>query len=109
MMPIRVRRTILAVAGVALMGGCAHGRIQSYADQVESRFMGEPATRAVQELGMPSYEQPLADLRTYVWQTGVPNDLGGNCRLKLIADPSGKVVDYAIEGTPLGCGRILKS
>jgi hypothetical protein len=55
------------------------------------------------------HEERIADLRAYVWSTGVPNEPGGNCRLRLVADPGGTVVDYTIEGTPLGCGRILKS
>jgi hypothetical protein len=107
---IRSWSRLAALAGVAVaLAGCVHGRVQSYADQVEARFMGEPAARALQELGAPKYESRIADLRAYVWQTGVHNEPGGNCRLQLVADPSGKVVDYTIEGTPLGCGRILKS
>ena len=110
MNPIRTWSRLAALAGaVAVLAGCAHGRVQSYADEVETRFLGGPATRALQELGTPKYEQQIADLRTYIWQTGVPNELGGSCKLQLVADPSGKVVDYSIEGTPLGCGRILKS
>lgn len=107
---IRSWPRLVALAGLAaLLAGCAHGRVQAYADQVEARFMGGPATRAVQELGVPKYERNIADLRAYVWETGLNNEPGGNCRLQLVADPSGKVVDYTIEGTPLGCGRILKS
>jgi hypothetical protein len=110
MKPIRSWPRLVALAGIATaLGGCVHGRVQDYADQVQTRFMGEPAKRAVQELGMPKYERNIADLRAYVWETGVHGEPGGNCRLQLVADPSGTVVDYAIEGTPLGCGRILKS
>lgn len=110
MNPIRTWSRIVLLAGAAaVLAGCAHGRIQSYADQVDTRFMGQPASKALQELGTPKYEHAIADLRTFVWQTGAHNELGGSCRLQLVADPSGKVVDYAIEGTPLGCGRILRS
>lgn len=49
----------------------------------------------------------MADLRAYTWETGREGELGGNCRLTLMADPRGIVVDYAIEGTPLGCRRLL--
>jgi hypothetical protein len=110
MNPIRTWSRFAALAGAAaVLAGCVHGRVQSYADQVETRFMGGPATRAVQELGTPKYDYQIADLRAYVWQTGARNELGGYCRLELVADPSGTVVDYAIEGTPLGCSRTLRS
>jgi hypothetical protein len=98
---------ITATAAVALLAGCANGRIQAYADQVESRFLGEPAARALNELGPPSQVRRVADLRSYVWETGQAGAVGGDCRLLLVADPRGVIVDYTINGTPLGCRRLL--
>ena len=92
---------------VVLLVGCAYGRVQSYADQVQARFVGEPAARALNELGAPSRERPFADMRSYVWETGQYGALGGSCRLELVADRSGLIVDYTINGTPLGCRRLM--
>ena len=51
MNPIRTWSRIAIVASAAaVLAGCVHGRVQPYADQVETRFMGGPAARAVQEL-----------------------------------------------------------
>jgi hypothetical protein len=101
------RTSALALAVAAGLLGCAHGRIQEYADQVETRFMGAPAAQALKELGPPTREQTNADLRSYFWETGQIGEPGGDCRLRLVADPRGTVVDYTIDGTPLGCRRIL--
>lgn len=104
----RFRPALITVtAAVALLAGCANGRIQTYADQVESRFLGEPAARALNELGPPREDRRVADLRSYVWETGQAGALGGACRLLLVADPRGVIVDYTISGTPLGCRRLL--
>jgi hypothetical protein len=108
--PRPAARSLLALlAAAALLGGCVNARILSYADEVQARYVGEPATRALSELGPPRWESRIADLRSYVWQTGQEGAgaLGGFCRLQLVADPHGKVVDYAIDGTPLGCGRLI--
>jgi hypothetical protein len=105
----RSRIRLITLAGLAaLLAGCAYGRIQGSADQVEQRFLGEPATRALNELGVPSREYRVADLRSYVWETGEYGQRGGNCSLTLVADPRGVIVDYTISGTPLGCNRLLK-
>jgi hypothetical protein len=87
--------------------GCANPRIQAYANQVESRFMGAPAAEALKALGPPAREQRVADLRSYYWETGRVGEPGGNCQLRLVADPRGMVVDYTLDGTPLGCQRIF--
>lgn len=98
---------IAAAAAVVLLAGCASGRVQDYANQVESRYLGEPAARALSELGAPHQDRRVADLRNYVWETGQTGALGGTCRLLLVADPRGVIVDYALNGTPLGCRRLL--
>ena len=98
---------LTAVATVTLLAGCAPARIQEYANQVEARYLGEPAARALKELGAPRQEWRVADLQNYAWETGESGALGGNCRLQLVADPRGVIVDYAISGTPLGCRRLL--
>ena len=68
---VRSRIRLITLASLAaLLAGCAYGRIQGYADQVEQRFLGESAARALNELGVPSREYRVADLRSYVWQTG---------------------------------------
>jgi hypothetical protein len=105
----RSRIRLITLAGMAaLLAGCAYGRIQGSADQVEQRFLGEPAARALNELGVTSREYRVADLRSYVWETGKYGERGGNCSLTLVADPRGVIVDYTISGTPLGCDRLLK-
>ncbi|HSD53904.1 MAG TPA: hypothetical protein VLC47_07040 [Burkholderiales bacterium] len=99
---------LIGLAGlVVLLAGCTYGRVQDYADQVQARFLGEPATRALTELGAPRSERRVADLRSYVWETGEYGMRGGNCRLLLVADPRGVIVDYTISGTPLGCRRLM--
>lgn len=98
--------TAIAVVA-ASVAGCTHGRIQDYADRVGTRYIGEPVTLALNELGKPKREYPTADLRTYVWETGAEGALGGNCRLSMVSDRRGVIVDYAINGTPLGCHRLL--
>lgn len=108
--PRPAARVLLAIlAAAAFLGGCVGPRVLPYANEVESRYLGEPSTRALNELGPPRWESRVADLRSYVWQTGQAGAgaLGGYCRLQLVADPRGKVVDYAIDGTPLGCSRLL--
>lgn len=106
--PRPAARVLLApLAAAALLAGCVGPRVLPYANEVETRYLGEPATRALNELGPPRSESRRADLQSYVWQTGQAGALGGYCRLQLVADPRGKVVDYAIDGTPLGCGRLL--
>lgn len=104
--PPLVRLPALVVAA-ALLGACVNARIDSYATYVESRYLGAPASQALTELG-PARDRPVADLRSYVWETGREGERGGNCRLTLVADPRGIVVDYGIEGTPLGCQRLLR-
>lgn len=105
----RSRRALLAaVCSVAVLAGCAYGRVQEHANQVEARYLGEPAARALSELGPPSQQRRVADLQSYVWETGQDRALGGACRLLLVADPGGTIVDYTISGTPLGCRRLLK-
>jgi hypothetical protein len=96
------------ILAAALLTACAPGRILDHANRVESRYLGEPATLALGELGPPREERRIADLQSYVWETGRDGALGGNCRLQLVADPRGTIVDYAISGTPLGCRRLLK-
>jgi hypothetical protein len=108
--PRPAARSLPAIlAAAALLVGCVNPRIHDSVTQIEARFLGEPATRALNELGPPRWESRIADLRSYVWETGQAGAgaLGGFCRLQLVADPRGKVVDYAIDGTPLGCGRLL--
>jgi hypothetical protein len=100
------RPAALALAVVAL-AGCVNARIHNHAQYVELRYLGAPATQALQELG-PARDRPVADLRSYSWETGREGEMGGNCRLTLMADPNGIVVDYDIEGTPLGCSRLLR-
>jgi hypothetical protein len=104
--PSAGRCAAAGLACVALATGCTNLRIHSHAQDVEQRFLGAPATQALQALG-PTRDRPVADLRAYTWETGRPTELGGNCRLTLVADPRGIVVDYVIEGTPLGCERLL--
>ena len=103
-LPARIAATLV----LAAVAGCNYqGRIQPYADQVASRYVGEPAALALKNLGPPLHEHPYADMRAYIWQTGEDGTPGGNCRLKLVADRAGTIVDYTIAGTPLGCGRLL--
>jgi hypothetical protein len=100
--------SMVAIAGmVALLAGCMYGRVQDFAEQVESRYLGAPVARALGELGLPNHDYPIADLHSYVWETGRQSSLGGNCTLSLVADRRGTVVDYDISGTPLGCRRLL--
>ena len=109
--PAKPRKLILATAAiVALLAGCSTGeRLYGLSRDVAERYMYAPVSQAMQELGQPNRVRPLADLREYTWTTGVYNMPGGDCRLALIADRRGVVVDYRMEGTPRGCGRLLGS
>lgn len=101
---------LIALASLAvLLGGCYYGRIQDSADLIESRFLGQPASNALNELGAPTREYRVADLRSYMWETGKYGYPGGYCTFTLVADPRGTIVDFTmLRGTPLGCHRLLK-
>jgi len=102
---------LLATAAIiTLLAACSTGeRLYQLRSDVAERYMNAPVAQAMQELGPPNRERPLADLREYTWTTGVYNRPGGDCRLALIADRRGVVVDYRMEGTPRGCSRLLGS
>jgi len=112
--PSRAKQRTLALlataAIVALLAACSTGeRLYHLRSDVASRYMHAPVSQAMQALGQPDRERPVADLREYTWTTGVYNMPGGDCRLALIADRRGVVVDYRMEGTPRGCSRLLGS
>ena len=102
---------LLAMAAiVALLAACSTGeRLYQLRTDVAEKYMNTPVSQAIQELGQPDRQRPVADLREYTWTTGVYNMPGGDCRLALIADRRGVVVDYRMEGTPRGCSRLLGS
>ena len=102
---------LLAMAAiVALLAACSTGeRLYQLRTDVAEKYMNTPVSQAIQELGQPNRQRPVNDLREYTWTTGVYNMPGGDCRLALIADRRGVVVDYRMEGTPRGCSRLLGS
>jgi len=102
---------LLATAAIlVLLAACSTGeRLYQLRTDVAEKYMNAPVAQAMQELGPPNRERPLADLREYTWTTGVYNRPGGDCRLALISDRRGVVVDYRMEGTPRGCSRLLGS
>lgn len=108
-LPRASRPAILAVAAVAaLLAGCSTGkRLDQLSERAGARYLNQPVAQAMSELGAPQRQRPIADLREYTWTTGVPNDRGGDCALALIADRRGVVVDYRMDGTPLGCHRLI--
>jgi hypothetical protein len=102
------RLSLLATAGVvALLAGCTGKQLQELGDQAAAAYVNAPISKAMTELGAPRYQRPINDLREYTWTTGVRNNRGGDCTLALIADRRGTVVDYSMDGTPLGCNRLL--
>lgn len=106
--PRAPRPAILAVAAVvALLAGCTGQRLQQLSDQAGARYLNHPVAQAMNELGPPQRQRPIADLREYTWTTGVRGERGGDCTLALIADRRGVVVDHQMDGTPLGCGRLI--
>ena len=106
--PRAPRPAILAVAAVvALLAGCTGQRLQELSDQAGARYLNQPVSQAMSTLGAPQRQRPIADLREYTWTTGVRGDRGGDCTLALIADRAGVVVDYRMDGTPLGCNRLI--
>lgn len=102
-----LRPAVLAVAAAVALLGCTGQRLNQLSNQASARFLNQPLAQAVNELGAPQRQRPIADLREYTWSTGVPGDRGGDCTLSLIADRRGVVVDYRMDGTPLGCDRLL--
>jgi hypothetical protein len=97
----------LLAAIVGLLAGCTGKQLQELGDQAAAKYLNQPVTQAMNELGAPRYQRPINDLREYTWTTGVRNNRGGDCTLALIADRRGTVVDYSMDGTPLGCNRLL--
>lgn len=98
----------LAVPAILMaLAGCTGKQLQELSDRAAARYLHNPVSRAMTELGPPQRERPLADLREYTWTTGVSGGRGGDCTLALIADRRGVVVDYRMDGTPLGCNRLI--
>jgi hypothetical protein len=98
---------ILALAAAAALAGCTGKQLQELGDRAAATYVNAPVTKAMNELGVPRYVRPINDLREYTWTTGVRNERGGDCTLALIADRRGTVVDYRMDGTPMGCDRLL--
>ncbi len=94
-------------AMLVILAGCTGKQLQELSDRAGAKYLNQPVSQAMNELGAPRYQRPIADLREYTWTTGVRNDRGGDCTLALIADRRGTVVDYRMDGTPLGCNRLL--
>jgi hypothetical protein len=93
---------------VGLLAGCTGKQLQELGDQAGAKYLNQPVTQAMTELGAPRYVRPINDLREYTWTTGVYYEQrGGYCVLTLIADRRGTVVDHRMDGTPLGCNRLL--
>jgi hypothetical protein len=108
--PARGQRLAIFVAAAVgvLLAGCSTGeRLRDLGYDAEARYLHTPVASAVHDLGPPQRSRPLADLREYTWTTGVQGAPGGDCTLRLIADKRGVVVDYRMDGTPLGCSRLL--
>jgi hypothetical protein len=98
----------LAVPAIlAILAGCMGAEVQEVSDRAAARYLHNPVSRAMSELGAPQRQRPIADLHEYTWTTGVSGGRGGDCTLALIADRSGVVVDYRMYGTPLGCNRLV--
>jgi len=98
----------LAVPAILLaLAGCTGKQLQELSDRAGAKWLNKPVTEAMTELGAPQRQRPIADLREYTWTTGVRNERGGDCTLALIADRRGTVVDYRMDGTPLGCNRLI--
>ncbi|HLB17486.1 MAG TPA: hypothetical protein VJM14_21385 [Burkholderiales bacterium] len=98
----------LAVPAILLaLAGCTGKQLQELSDRAGAKWLNKPVTEAMTELGAPQRQRPIADLREYTWTTGVRNERGGDCTLALIADRRGTVVDYRMDGTPLGCNRLV--
>jgi hypothetical protein len=107
--PEAVQSALVALAAVAaLLTGCTGQRLQELTDDAGARYLNRPVSQAMDELGAPERQRPLADLREYTWTTGVYYEQrGGYCTLALVADRRGLVVDHYLDGTPLGCNRLL--
>ena len=92
---------------LVVLAGCTGKQLQELSDRAGAKWLNKPVTEAMTELGAPQRQRPIADLREYTWTTGVRNERGGDCTLALIADRRGTVVDYRMDGTPLGCNRLV--
>lgn len=98
----------LAVPAIlVILAGCSGKQIQELGERAAARYLDNPVSRAMSELGPPQRQRPIADLHEYTWTTGVSGGRGGDCTLALITDKRGVVVDYRIDGTPLGCNRLI--
>jgi len=98
----------LAVPAIlVILAGCTGKQLQELSDRAGARYLERPVSQAMNELGAPQSQRPIADLREYTWTTGVRGERGGDCTLALIADRRGVVVDYRMDGTPLGCSRLI--
>ena len=103
-----VRPIAILVLTAAAVAGCTGKQLQDLGGQAATTYVNAPITKAMNELGAPRYQRPINDLREYTWTTGVYYEQrGGYCVLALIADRRGTVIDYRMDGTPMGCDRLL--
>ena len=105
--PRHVWRNLAVPAILVILAGCTGKQVQEVSDRAGARYLERPVSQAMNELGPPQRQRPIADLREYTWTTGVRGDRGGDCTLALITDRRGVVVDYRMDGTPLGCNRLI--
>lgn len=105
---VKHRELPLLAVLVTLLAGCTGKQLQDLGNEAAVRYVNAPISKAMNELGAPRYQRPINDLREYTWTTGVYYEpRGGYCVLALIADPRGTVIDYRMDGTPMGCNRFL--
>jgi hypothetical protein len=94
---------VLIALGLA---GCSGARLDDLTERVDARYIGSPVSRALADFGPADRERRINGLQSYAWATR-PAPGGGDCTLLLVTDSRGIVIDYRLDGSLRGCGRLV--
>lgn len=92
---------LIGLAGIALfLGGCAYG---ASALNGLDQFVGNDAQAVFSAIGYPDRQESIAGNTVYHWGTDQPQ--GPSCTVKVVAAPTGKVLETDAYGNAIGCDR----
>ena len=101
------RRSPFFAVLIALgLAGCSGARLDDLTERVDARYIGSPVIRALADFGPADRERRINGLQSYAWATR-PAPGGGDCTLLLVTDSRGIVIDYRLDGSLRGCGRLV--
>ena len=88
------------------LAGCSGARLDDLTERVDARYIGSPVSRALADFGPADRERRINGMQSYAWATR-PAPGGGDCTLLLVTDSRGIVIDYRLDGSLRGCGRLV--